>query len=122
MTNKVKVLVVDDDLSSLSRIYINLVLQDYEVEATHKATEVLARIKRFQPHIVILNYDLPDLDSHAICKASKEQLFSVIVTVKEAKATPWKIGSCTAAESLQRPVDLATLKAKIDSLLLKVYA
>lgn len=49
-----KILVVDSDLDILSRIYLSLLHRNYNVEASDKAEEVLDRIKRFKPALLIL--------------------------------------------------------------------
>lgn len=117
MVKKVKVLLVDDELPSLSRMYIDLLLKNYEVEATHEAREVIPRIRRFHPDVVIISSSLPHLDTHDLCCAAREQGLSFILMVNEAKDAPYKIGNCTAADVLQRPVDLCQLELKIGGVL-----
>jgi DNA-binding NtrC family response regulator len=117
MANKVRVLVVDDEISSLSKMYINLLLKNYEVEATQQAAEVLPRIQRFQPDVVIISHTMPDLDAHALCCAAKELNLSFIVVVNEHRDTLPKIGNCTATDTLMRPIDLRLMESKIGSAL-----
>lgn len=117
MENKVRVLVVDDEISSLSKMYINLLLKNYEVEATQQAAEVLPRIQRFQPDVVIISHTMPDLDAHALCCAAKELNLSLIVVVNEHRDTLPKIGNCTATGTLTRPIDLRLMESKIGSAL-----
>jgi DNA-binding NtrC family response regulator len=115
MANKVRVLLVEDEISSLSKMYINLLLKNYEVEATQQAAEVLPRIRRFIPDVVIISHTMPDLDAHALCCAAKELNLSFIVVVNENRETLPKIGNCTAADTLMRPVDLCLMERKIGS-------
>lgn len=117
MVKKVKVLLVDDELPSLSRMYINLLLKNYEVEATHEAREVLPRIRRFRPDVVIIPPALPGLDAHDLCCAAKELGLCFILVVNEPGERPHKIGNCTAADTLLRPVDLCQLEQKIGGVL-----
>jgi DNA-binding response OmpR family regulator len=117
MANKAKVLVADDELPSLTRIYIDLLLKNYEVEATHEAGEVLLRMRRFRPDVVIISPSLTGRDTHALCSTAKEQGCSFILIVDEERETPWTIGGCTAADVLLRPVDLCQLERKIGSVL-----
>ncbi|HEY1114569.1 MAG TPA: hypothetical protein VGE66_13450 [Chitinophagaceae bacterium] len=117
MVKKAKVLLVDDELPSLSRMYIDLLLKNYEVEATHEAREVIPRIRRFQPDIVIISPTLPHLDAHDLCCIAKEHGLSFIVIVNEPREEPCFIGSCTAADVLLRPVDLCQLQRKIGGVL-----
>ena len=117
MVNKVRVLLVDDELSSLSKMYINLLLKNYDVEATYRASEVLPRMKRFKPDVVILSPGLPELDPHSLCSTAKELGLSFIVLVNEERSTLPKIGNCTAADTLLRPVDVHQLERKIGGVL-----
>ena len=50
-----KILVVDPDLNSLSKIYLSLIHRQFKVEACNNAEEFLDRMKRFKPSVVILN-------------------------------------------------------------------
>lgn len=117
MVKKVKVLLVDDELPSLSKMYIDLLLKNYEVEATHEAREVMPRIRRFRPDVVIIPPALPGLDAHDLCCAAKELGLCFILMVNEPGEMPYKIGSCTAADTLLRPVDLCLLEQKIGGVL-----
>lgn len=117
MVKKAKVLLVDNELPSLSRMYIDLLLKNYEVEATHEAREVIPRIRRFRPDIVIISPSLPHLDTHDLCCAAKEQGLSFIVMVNEPLEETYRIGNCTAADVLRRPVDLCQLEQKIGGVL-----
>lgn len=50
-----KILVVDPDLDSLSKIYLALIHRKFKVEACNNPEEFLDRMKRFKPSLVILN-------------------------------------------------------------------
>lgn len=117
MANKIRVLLVDDEISSLSKMYINLLLKNYEVEATLQAAEVLPRIRRFQPDVVIISHSMSDLDAHALCCAAKELNLSFIVVVNEDGDTLPRIGNCMATDTLMRPIDLCLMERKIGSAL-----
>jgi AmiR/NasT family two-component response regulator len=77
----------------------------------------LPRIKRFRPDVVIISPSLQDLDAHGLCCAAKEFGLSFIVLVSEDADTLPKIGNCTAAGTLLRPVDLCQMERKIGSVL-----
>ena len=49
-----KVLVVDQDLTSLSRIYLALIHRKFKAEACNNPEEIPARLKRFRPSVIIL--------------------------------------------------------------------
>jgi DNA-binding response OmpR family regulator len=52
-----KILVVDHDLDSLSRIYLALIHRKFKAEACNNSQEISARLKRFKPSVIILNSD-----------------------------------------------------------------
>jgi DNA-binding response OmpR family regulator len=54
MATRTKVLVVDNDLDTLSKIYLALVHRNYKTEASDKVAEIAERIKRFKPSLLIL--------------------------------------------------------------------
>src|SRR5687768_4227463 len=54
MVTRTKILVVDSDLDTLSRVYLALVHRNYKVEASDKKEEISERIKRLKPSLLIL--------------------------------------------------------------------
>ena len=54
MVTRTKILVVDSDLDTLSRIYLALVHRNYKVEASDKKEEISERVKRLKPELLIL--------------------------------------------------------------------
>ena len=54
MANRTKVLVVDSNLDNLSRIYLALVHRNFKAEASDKAEEIVERLGRLKPALIIL--------------------------------------------------------------------
>lgn len=54
MATRTKILVVDNDLDTLSRIYLALVHKNYKVEASDKKEEIAERVKRLKPALLVL--------------------------------------------------------------------
>ncbi|HEY6954277.1 MAG TPA: response regulator [Flavisolibacter sp.] len=50
-----KILVVDDDLHSLSKIYLALIHRRFKAEACNNPEEIAARLKRLKPSVIILH-------------------------------------------------------------------
>jgi DNA-binding response OmpR family regulator len=69
-----KILVVDPDLDSLSKIYLALIHRRFKVEACNNPDEFSDRTKRFKPAIVILNSN--DYRTH--CKKLKQAAIVLI--------------------------------------------
>ena len=58
MITKTKILIVDPDIDSLSKIYLNLLHRHYKVEACNNGEEIVERIKRLKPSILIIHQEL----------------------------------------------------------------
>ena len=76
MAARTKILVVDSDLDSLSRVYLALVHRNYKVEATDKHEETIERIKRLKPSVVILG-------KHEFFSLNKELKVPVILLLEK---------------------------------------
>jgi PleD family two-component response regulator len=50
-----KILVVDHDLDNLSRIYLALLHRGFKVEACNQPEEIIDRLKRFKPAVIVVN-------------------------------------------------------------------
>lgn len=49
-----KILVIDQDLDSLSKMYLALTHRKFKVEACNNAEEISARLKRYKPAVIVL--------------------------------------------------------------------
>lgn len=50
-----KILVVGQDLDSLSKMYLALIHRNYKTEVCNNPDEVLQRLRRFRPELVIMD-------------------------------------------------------------------
>lgn len=57
-----KILLVDDDPTTVSLLKMLLGLDGYEVDSTGMGGEVLAKIAEFQPALVLMDYHLTDME------------------------------------------------------------
>jgi DNA-binding response OmpR family regulator len=55
-----KILIVEDDEKINRVLTLQLRLEGYEVETSFSGEECLNKVKSFQPHLLILDYLLPD--------------------------------------------------------------
>jgi DNA-binding response OmpR family regulator len=98
-----KILVLDE-LVSLGTIYSDLLLKNYEVEASNDGNEMLPRFNRFRPDILIVNADLPHLDLVLICSKIKGIYNTpILLLVDKNSARSSKIDGCHADAVLTKP-------------------
>lgn len=67
-----KVLVIDDEETTVQLIGILLERKGYEVIKAYRAEEGLRKAYRYQPDIVLLDIMMPDMDGWEVCKRLRE--------------------------------------------------
>lgn len=109
MATRTKVLVVDSDLDTLSKIYLALVHRNYKAEASDKASEILERLKRLKPALIILG----PKEYSQISAQLKIPAVVVGLTEELSKLVP-------VAESvfLQKPFTVDALMKAIESMII----
>ncbi len=70
---KPKVLVVDDEAETLTLLDYVLCGAGFEVATAANGTEALTKASEFQPDVVLLDIQLPDVDGFAVCERLRSQ-------------------------------------------------
>ncbi|MDD5108252.1 MAG: response regulator [Candidatus Omnitrophica bacterium] len=81
--NKIKVLVVDDEVDYLALIQEHIESWGYDVLLAESGKEALAIIKEKKPDIVVLDYLMPNMDGTSVLKEirkSDKDLFVIMLT------------------------------------------
>jgi DNA-binding response OmpR family regulator len=78
MTKRNKILIVDSDLDTLSKVYLALVHRNFKVEASDRQEEIAERIKRLKPELIIMGRQeyhllLPTLKIPGIVLMNKDE-------------------------------------------------
>jgi DNA-binding response OmpR family regulator len=102
-----KILVVDDDLHHLSKIYLALIHRRFKAEACNNPEEIPARIKRFKPSVIIL-------DSEQYYKINnKLRIPAIVMLARQAPEYPLAYGDL----SLKKPVTAEVLIKTVERLI-----
>lgn len=95
MNNNIKLLLVDDDARNL-RILEEMLEDDYLLETASSAQEALEKINGFEPHILILDRMMPDLDGLELCRAIRQhdeyENLGIIITSGRARKSDQAVG------------------------------
>jgi two-component system OmpR family response regulator len=67
-SERVRVLVVDDEPSIVDAIAMTLRHQGYAVEATDNGRDALDWVRRWRPHVMVLDVMLPELDGFEVAR------------------------------------------------------
>ncbi len=68
MSERRKILVVDDEEAILEFVTMGLQYEGFETATASSGREALGMVRSFAPHLVILDWMLPDLDGIAVCR------------------------------------------------------
>jgi two-component system response regulator AtoC len=111
-----RILVVDDEPSSLELLEVYLKDKGYQVACAMTGQECLVKTSAFAPHVIVLDIRLPDADGLQILERlnrSKNAPPVIIVTAFHDMATTIKAMKLGAFEYIPKPIDVDELEAAI---------
>jgi DNA-binding response OmpR family regulator len=115
-TRKMKVLVVDNEVEFASTLAERLRLRKIEADSVFSGEDALPAVLRFQPDVIILDLDMPDMTGLEVLSQVKgiDPSIEVILLTGhgsfDAGITGMELG---AFDYIIKPVDLISLMAKI---------
>ena len=111
-----KILVVDDEEDIADLIKVNLEGEGYRVEICHNGLEVLSKVERYQPSLIILDLMLPGIGGMDLCKKIKEVYSHIPVIMVTAKTgeTDVVLGLELGADDyIKKPFSIRELTARV---------
>ena len=120
--SKAKILVVDDDASSLELIEAMLVPNGYEIITANDGSKAVAIIIEKKPDLILLDIMMPGLDGYSTLAKIKENKTISKIPVVMLTAMGFQLNKelalrFGAAGYITKPVDLAELLKTISRLL-----
>lgn len=120
--SKYKILVIDDDISIVELLEVNLKSAGYKVEIAFDGEMAMELIERGKFDLIILDIMIPKIDGYEICRRlrKKDTTMMTPVIVLSAKNKPvdkiagLKLG---ADEYVTKPFDVEELITRVDSIL-----
>jgi len=122
-----KILVIEDDPSTLRLIKYTLQQEGYQVLIAPNGLEGLRKAKNEEPDLIILDVLLPGIDGFEIChrlraepQTARLPILMLSVKAREIdKATGFKVG---ADDYITKPADPSEIVSRVESLLAKKTA
>lgn len=120
----IKVLIIEDELTLLQTLKLNLELENYQVETCSNGGDAISIIKKFNPDLILLDIMLPVFDGIEIYKQLKELKINtpvIFLTAKnnvQDKIEGLKLG---ADDYITKPFDLEELLLRIRNVLKHSY-
>jgi len=114
-----RVLIVEDDDTLARVIADNLRFAGYDVTAAGDGREAVARLRTFQPDLVLLDLMLPDRSGFELCGVLRQggRTPIVILSARAQKADKLRGLKLGADDYLTKPFDLDELLARIHAVL-----
>jgi two-component system, OmpR family, response regulator len=118
--DKLRILVVDDEPNILDVISMALRFQGFEVGTAGNGREALAAVRSFQPHLMLLDIMLPDMEGFQVAQrlgAERAGLPIVFLTARDT--TEDKVRGLTMGgdDYVTKPFSLEELVARIRAIL-----
>lgn len=113
------VLTIDDDTAITELLAMLLRTHGYEVKTANNGEEGVKAIKKLNPHVVILDLMMPDMDGWQVCKNVRE-FSNVPIVILSALDDPAMIASALDAgadDYLVKPVSSSILVAHLSRLI-----
>lgn len=110
--DKLKILIVDDDVQLTK--YLTELLDWYPevgaIEIAHNGFEAGIKVNAFEPHVVLLDLMMPDLDGFSVCKLLKENpntraIRVVAMTGNHSQENIQRITQYGAETCFAKPID-----------------
>ncbi|GMN06920.1 response regulator transcription factor [Croceitalea sp. MTPC5] len=121
-TKNIKILLVDDEPDILEIVSYNLSSEGYEVITAKNGVEGVAKAKKKQPHLVILDVMMPEMDGIEACEIMRRTpgLENTIITFLTARGEDYSqvAGFDAGADDyITKPIKPKVLISKVKALL-----
>ena len=118
----IRVLLVDDEQDILEIVGYNLTQEGYEVYTARNGVEAVAKAKKKEPHLVILDVMMPEMDGIETCEIIRKTpgLENTIITFLTARGEDYSqlAGFDAGADDyIQKPIKPKVLMSKVKALL-----
>ena len=118
-----KILVVDDDLTTVQLIEGILKKNHYHVVTASDGLEALVKIKKEKPDLVVLDIMMPEINGYDVCYQlrfnKKFDKIPIVILTSRNQEMDDSIGKRINIEYLSKPPNTKLLLEKIEALLSK---
>lgn len=117
-----KILIVDDEMSTLMPLKRSLESEDYVVVEAYDGREAITKANEEMPDLIILDLMLPVMDGNEVCRhlktdAHTENIPIIMLTAKDSVNDKVEGLDMGADDYVTKPFVLKELKARIKSVL-----
>jgi DNA-binding response OmpR family regulator len=119
MSDKPRILLVDDDVKLVAALSIFLTKRGYQIAAAADGDEGLERFSSLRPDLIVLDIMMPNTDGWEMCKRVREQDDTpvIMLTARGQEYDRVKGLSMGADDYLVKPFSLSELEARVKAVL-----
>ena len=116
-----KIMIVDDDMS-IRNLISRFLGRKYQVDSAADGTTALTLFSQFNPSLVILDWNLPDMTGYHLCQEmqSSTNVLVMMLTGRTDETDKLKILAAGADDFLTKPFSLAEVEMRVQALLRRV--
>ena len=114
-----RVLVLDDDEGTRDVLQTALAYEDFIVEGLETSENIIDEIKKFQPHLIVLDYLISPLKGDEVCRMIKSNAETAELPLVMCSAHPGASKLCSDCKCdafIEKPFDLWRVVDRIKAL------
>ncbi len=117
--SKLRVLIVDDDAHIAELVALYMEKEGYETYEVHNGSDAMEAFKKFEPHIVLLDIMLPEIDGYQVCRQIRQLNNTPIIMLTAKGETFDKVLGLEmgADDYMVKPFDSKELVARVKAVL-----
>lgn len=115
---KPRLLIVEDDndISNMLRIFFSG--QNYDVQTAGRGSDALEKTRQIQPHLIVLDIMLPDIDGFEVCRILRTNTRTshvpiIFLTQKDERSDKLQGLELGADDYITKPFDIDELKLRV---------
>ena len=122
MSPEIRVLIVDDEQDIIEFLSYNLKKEGYEVVSAQNGIEALKIAKSFDPHLIVLDIMMPELDGIEVCDRLRsdpqfENTLIIFLTARSETFTQVTALETGGDDFINKPIKPIVFKSRIRALL-----
>lgn len=120
LSQKSKILVVEDDVTTLDLLVTYLSKHNFEIITARSGTMGLRRARHVLPHLILLDVMLPEMDGFEVCRQLKSNPATrdipvIFLTVRASHLDSFKGFDIGAADYIIKPFHPQDLLARVNA-------
>ncbi|HEG42657.1 MAG TPA: response regulator [Phycisphaerales bacterium] len=121
-TDKIKILVVDDEPNIVQTLQDRLEMNDYKVFTAGNGKEGLEKALQEKPDVILLDVIMPIMDGHEMLESLRKQPGGtdssvIMLTARSQTQDIARANACGIEDYIVKPFDLSELLEKIETVL-----